>query len=192
MTIFSETRADEETSLRLPPVSDAAWPAEAAHLREGFAGRLNIYRVMAHHPALLNAWESLRNHVVLANALTPRQQELTILRAAYRWRAGYEWAHHVSRGRKAGLGDAEIAAAGGAADRLPANDEAHALFAAVDELLDEGALSSSTQNRLSENLDKTAVLDLMATVGMYTTLAFLAKTFNPPLEPELEALEPRW
>lgn len=182
---------DEERS-RLTPVGDADWPVQSAHLREGFAGRLNIYRVMAHHPALLNAWEGLRNHVVLQNALTPRQQELVILRTAFRWRARYEWAHHVARGRTAGLSEADIAGAADEAEALPPGDDAHPLFAAVDELLRDGALASPTLAILHKRLGKAGVLDLMATVGMYTTLAFLAKSFDPPIEADLTHLAPEW
>ena len=35
------------------PLTDAEWPEEIADLRDGFAGTLNVYRAMAHHPALL-------------------------------------------------------------------------------------------------------------------------------------------
>jgi hypothetical protein len=48
-------------------------PAEIADLREGFAGRLNVYRGMAHRSDLLRASAPLRQHVVLANALGPER-----------------------------------------------------------------------------------------------------------------------
>lgn len=38
------------------PLTDADWPHEIDDLRDGFAGALNVYRLMAHHPALLRAW----------------------------------------------------------------------------------------------------------------------------------------
>jgi hypothetical protein len=37
------------------PLGDGDWPEEVADLRDGFAGRLDVYRVMARHPALLQA-----------------------------------------------------------------------------------------------------------------------------------------
>ena len=82
-----------------PPISDANWPEEIADLREGFAGALNVYRTMAHHPALLSAWAPLRQHVVKENALGPALTEVVILRAALRMGSAYEWAHHVSYSR---------------------------------------------------------------------------------------------
>ena len=78
-------------------------------MMNGFATDLNVYRVMAHHPSLLLAWEQLRNHVVKANSLPNRELEIVILRTGFRLNASYEWAHHVVRGRTAGLSDHEIA-----------------------------------------------------------------------------------
>ncbi len=44
------------------PLSDSDWPAEISDMLPGFAGKLNVYRTMAHHPALLRAWSDLREH----------------------------------------------------------------------------------------------------------------------------------
>ena len=68
---------------RYPPLDNTHWPAEIADMQAGFAGRLNVYRVMAHHPALLRAWADLRDHVVVKTALGPELSEVVILRAAH-------------------------------------------------------------------------------------------------------------
>src|SRR5690606_6271144 len=93
----------------LAPLADAAWPDEVAHMLDGFAGQLNVYRVMAHHPALLQAWSDYRNHVVLENALGAELSEVAILRTGHRLGSPYEWAHHVKRARLLGMKDARIA-----------------------------------------------------------------------------------
>lgn len=171
----------------LPPIGDSDWPAEIVHLLPGFAGRLNVYRVMAHNPALLAAWERLRNHVVLESALTPQQSEIVILRTGHRWDAPYEWAHHVVRGRAAGLTDARIEAARQGPAQWEAGSEDAALMAAVDALLDDGRLAPAQFAELQSRIGTKAVIDVMATVGMYTTLAFLVQTFRTPIEPEIAA-----
>lgn len=171
----------------LPPLTDAEWPDAVAHLLPGFAGRLNVYRVMAHNPALLAAWERLRNHVVLESALTPQQSEVVILRTGHRWAAPYEWAHHVVRGRATGLSDARIEAARHEPASWDAGSEDAALMGAVDSLLDDGKLSTAQVADLQARIGTVAVLDVMATVGMYTTLAFLVQTFATPVEPEIAA-----
>ena len=165
----------------LHPISNADWPAEIAPMRDGFAGRLNVYRVMAHHPALLQAWENFRNHIVCQSQLTPQQSEIIILRTGHRHRSRYEWAHHVSRGLAVGLTRERI----DAVRAIPNAPEDRLLVAAVDALIDNGKLAEPLATALRDALGVPAMLDLMATVGMYTTLAFLIESFDIPLEPEI-------
>jgi alkylhydroperoxidase family enzyme len=172
----------------LPPLTDDEWPSAAQRMRGGFAGKLNVYRTMAHHPDLLLAWERFRDHVVLENALSTERLELVILRTGHRWGSAYEWAHHVDRGRKAGLSDAQIESARGPAGA--ADGEARLLFEAVDALLDNGSLEPALRARAVDLVGAAGVLDLMATVGMYSTLAFIANTFEVPIDPDvLEAAD---
>lgn len=170
------------------PLSDSDWPAEIADLREGFAGRLNVYRAMAHHPALLRAWGDLRDHVVRRTALGAEASEVVILRAGHRLEADYEWAHHVVRGRGAGLSDARIDSLRGP---LAGMAEGDALLAgAVDDLVDGAALPPARLADLAAAYGREGVLDLMATVGMYSTLAFVVKSFDTPVDDEVAAAAP--
>ena len=165
-------------------LTDAQWPAEIADLRQGFAGALNVYRAMAHSPALLRAWAPLRNYLVLESALPKSLSEIVILRVGHRWGSDYEWGQHVIRGRAAGLDDARI----DAARHPPQGDGTDALLIrAVDQLLDEGHLQPQLVIALQSRLPGAAVIDLMATVGMYTTLAFILRTFSTQLEPAMQA-----
>ena len=176
----------------LPPLDDASWPEECAKLKDGFAGRLNIYRVMAHAPDLLNAWQPFRDHIVLESALTSRQKELVILRVGFRWRAAYEWAHHVARGRAAGLAEVEIRAAAEPLPDAPGEGEAALLFRAVDDLYASGAIGPETLEHLVDRVGVKAVVEVIATAGMYVLLAFLAKTSMVDLEADMAATAPDW
>ena len=170
---------------RIKPLDDAEWPEAAAGLRDGFAGRLNVYRVRANHPDLLLAWAPLRAHVVQGSALGPERSEVVILRTGLRLGSDYEWAHHVSRARRLGFDDSRIAALKGHAEAMAPDD---ALLArAVDELLEGACLTSDTQEALLEGLGPEATLDVMATVGFYSVLAFVVKSFDPPLDDDVAA-----
>lgn len=183
------TGTDMIKSGRLDPIDDSSWPESISRLRTDFAGSLNIYRVMAHHPALLAAWENIRNHVVRGNSLAPRLQEIAILRTGFKWRSAYEWAHHVHRGKAAGLSEAEIAAAGSANRSESLSDPVlDAVIEAVDQLLLNGRLEQPLRGNLLAAIGAEGVLDLFATVGMYTTLAFIANSFTPPLDDDIPAL----
>lgn len=169
----------------LPPISDADWPQEIADLSGGFAGQLNVYRTMAHDPALLRAWAGLRQHIVRDSALGLELVEVVILRTGLRLNARYEWQHHVTRARKVGFDDARIATLRGATEDMAPGD---ALLArAVDELFDNKQLSPLTARALVAAHGKEAMIDLMATVGFYSTLGFLLKTCGTPLDEDIVA-----
>lgn len=163
----------------MTPRSPEDWPQEIADLQDGFAGRLNIYRVMAHHPALLKSWVDLRAHIVTRNALGPERLEVAILRIATRLGSRYEWTHHVERARVIGFSSARIDTIAGPLGDMAEDD---ALIAgAVDALIEETRLSPTQVEILSATVGKEGVFDLMATVGFYKTLGCIAETFEVPL-----------
>ena len=166
-----------------PPLSDADWPGSIAPLREGFAGKLNVYRVMAHHPALLAAWAQLRRHVVQETALGPERLEVVILRTGHRLGSDYEWAQHVCRARALGISDTRIRSLRGPLAEMGAED---ALLAeAVDTLFEAKALDPELESRLADALGRQAVFDLIATVGFYSTLGYLLNTYRPPIDRDI-------
>ncbi|MBV2361604.1 carboxymuconolactone decarboxylase family protein [Thalassococcus sp. CAU 1522] len=168
-----------------PPLSDADWPRDLADMRNGFAGGLNVYRTMAHHPALLRAWSGLREHIVNQSALGREFLEVVILRTGTRLGSDYEWAQHILRARACGLSDARITSIGGP---LGAMQEADAtLCRAVDELFATARLSPGTLAAVSKDHGREAVFDLMATVGFYSTLGYILNSFDTPLDTDVEA-----
>ena len=173
---------DEGTRM-FAPLADEEWPEEIAHLRGTVAGRLNVYRTMAHHPALLAAWEPLRNHVVKHTALGKTFSEIVILRAGFRFGSEYEWAHHVSRGRACGLSDHRIASIAGPLENMAEDDRI--LASAVDMLVAEQTLSPEVQKQLLSLVGPDGIFDLIATVGFYTTLACMLKSFGTPVDSDV-------
>lgn len=162
------------------PLADGEWPEDIADLRHGFAGKLNVYRVMARHPDLLRAWAPLRQHVVLSSALGQDLSEIVILRTAVRLGSSYEWSHHVSRARKIGMSDERIAAIRG----LPEGRDG-LIVRAVDSLLDQQRLSPELESELAESIGRKGVFDLLATVGFYSVLGYLVQTYDTPIDDDV-------
>lgn len=160
-----------------PPISDADWPEAIAEMKTGFAGALNVYRTMAHHPALLKAWAPLRQHIVKDSALGPVRSEVVILRAAHRMGSPYEWAHHVSRARVLGMSDARIVALRG----MPEGEDG-LIARAVDALFEDKRLSPALEAELAAALGRGAVFDLIATVGFYSVLGYILMTYDTPID----------
>jgi len=170
------------------PINDENWPLEIADMLSGFAGGLNVYRTMAHHPALLKAWSDLRDHVVNQTSLGAERSEVVILRTGSRLGSSYEWHQHIVRGRKSGLSDARIARLAGPLNGIEGDDAD--LAKAVDELFEKSRLSEKTYATLTPVIGKHGVLDLIATVGFYSTLGFILNTFETPLDKNIaDALE---
>lgn len=159
------------------PLPDQDWPEEARDLLAGFAGKLNVYRVMAHHPELLAAWAPLRRHIVLATSLGRENSEVVILHTAHRFGSAYEWTHHVSRARALGFSDARIAATRG----MPEGDDG-LLVQAVDALLDDRALPAALDQALAARFGRKATFDLIATVGFYSVLGYLLLSYDVPID----------
>ena len=173
----------EENPGVFAPLEDEDWPESIGHLRDTVAGRLNVYRTMAHHPALMAAWEPLRNHVVKHTALGKTFSEIVILRAGFRFGSAYEWAHHVSRGRACGLSDERIASMAGPLEDMVEDDRI--LASAVDMLVADQTLSPLAQKQLLNLVGPEGIFDLIATVGFYTTLACILKSFDTPLDADV-------
>lgn len=170
------------TTSPCPPIDDADWPDAIAGMKGGFAGALNVYRTMAHHPELLKAWAPLRQHVVKDSALGAERSEVVILRAAHRMGSPYEWAHHVSRARALGMSDARIAAM-----RAMPDGEDGLIVRAVDALFDERRLPAGLEAELAQAIGREAVFDLIATVGFYSVLGYILMTYEMPIDEAVAA-----
>lgn len=165
-----------------PPLQDSQWPQEIEDLRGGFAGQLNVYRTMAHHPQLLRAWASLRQHLVKDSALGPDRSEVVILRTGVRLGSDYEWSHHVSRARALGWSDARI----GTIRSMPEGEDG-LIVRAVDALFDTHKFSAALERELAAALGRKAVFDLIATVRFYQTLGSILMTYDTPIDDNIQA-----
>lgn len=173
---------------QLQPLTADEWPGVLADLKATFFAKAHVYRVMAHHPALVRAWTGLRQHIVLDTALGRTRSEIVILRASAKLGSAYEWSHHVVRARALGMDDARIASLDGDIRSMGSDDAI--IASAVDQLIEGARLSSEILDDLSRLVGAEGVLDLMATVGFYSTLAFILNSFDTQIEDEiLEALE---
>lgn len=169
----------------LRPLGDQNWPSSISGMVTGFAGALNVYRTMAHHPALLRAWEDLREHIVNRTTLGPQFSEVVILRTGVNLGSSYEWDQHVVRARVRGLTDERIASLRGPIGGMEPRDATLAL--AVDDLFSKSMLQPANAAAVVALVGREGLLDLMATVGFYSTLGFILNTNEVPLDSDIAA-----
>jgi AhpD family alkylhydroperoxidase len=72
-------------------------------------GVLNVFKVMAHSPELMQSWWGMMAVLFARLQLDPRLRELAILRLFQVTRCSYGYAHHVRIGHDVGITDEEIA-----------------------------------------------------------------------------------
>lgn len=174
--------------MRLDPLAASQWdddavqhalaqllPAERRNARD--AG--NALAMLVHHPKLARAFLRFNVHLLYRSPLPARLRELAVLRVAHRRGCDYEWAHHVTMGKDAGLTDDDIADLqhGAAQDELD-----QAVLDATDELDATSRLSAATEAVLAKHLDERQLMDLVFTVGCYCTLAMAFNTFGVELD----------
>jgi AhpD family alkylhydroperoxidase len=138
----------------------------------------NLFLTLGRHPALFRGWLRFAGRLMPRGKLPRRETELVILRVAHLRDCRYEHEHHVRLGRRAGLGDVEIArvADGPAADGWAPREQA--VLAATDELLANGDVTDETWSRLSELLDTRELIELVLLVGHYEMLAKAINTLR--------------
>jgi len=166
---------------RLAPTTEEDWDDETRSTLDAL-GRLNIFRVLAHHPKLLKRWLVFGGHVLNKSTLPARERELVILRVGWRCGSEYEFGQHTLIGRREGVTDDEVARLTvDALDGWSPRDAA--LLAATDELLAEHRVSDATWEALTADWSTQQVMDLVFTVGQYSLTCMALNTFDVALDP---------
>ncbi|MEE4361527.1 MAG: carboxymuconolactone decarboxylase family protein [Pseudomonadales bacterium] len=175
---------------RIPPVEREALDEDAAALMARFGDEepLNIFRTLAHHPALLRRWLVFANHVLGKSTLPERERELLILRIGWLCRAGYEWGQHVLIGLESGLTAEEIQQIKAGPDAGSWSDADRDLLCAVDELHRDAHLSDATWARLAARWSEQQLMDIVFTVGQYNLVSMALNSFGVQPEPGLPRL----
>ena len=165
------------------PLATTDWDAALESIVEDMKGRpLNVHKLMAHQPALLQAWWNLRNYTIAGGELGQRYTELLILRVALLLGNWYEWGSHVQRGIATGLTMAEIERVKSGPEDPGWQPDERELIRAVDELVHDRAITDRTLAALREHFSDRQILDAIVTQGAYITLGCMLNTWETPLD----------
>ena len=121
----------------------------------------------------------------MSTTLSERQRELIVMRVAAVRRCAYEWAQHLFMARDVGLTDEEIGRIAFGPDAPFWGELDGTLLRAVDELVDDGAISAATWGVLGGHLDTQQLLDVIFTVGAYDTLARMFSSLELEMDAEI-------
>lgn len=169
---------------RLPYVErGASRRVDELYARIGRLGRpvLNLYRVMAHEPAALDAFLQMSAYVRSGSTLDPALRELIILATAHELGQAYEVAQHTEVARRVGVAPEKLAAvAGGSTDGLDGAERSAVEFAR--EVARSRTCDDATFERLREHFSERSIVEIVVTGAWY----HLCAAILGPLQVEIE------
>jgi AhpD family alkylhydroperoxidase len=146
----------------------------------------NLFRLLATNPGLFFPWLWLAARLNPYGSLPRTDTEIVVLRVAWNCRCRYEWEHHVTLARGAGVEREEI-------ERVPLGPETplwsprrRALLAAADELHASGRVEAGTWERLGTYLNRQQLLELCLLIGSYDMLAGVINSAGVPVDERVE------
>ena len=164
------------------PLAPEHWAVSLHELRDQLGAPPNLHATMANHPELFKAWMVFRNHMVHGVSVERRDLEILILRTAHHAKSDYEWTAHAGIALEYGLSSSEIDQLDQPEQTSDWSDKDQLLIAAADECAEHRQILSGTRDTLLNHFDAQQLLDILFTIGMYTTLALMLKTLEVPID----------
>ena len=131
----------------------------------------NLFTTLGRHPGLFRGWLFFAGRLMPRGKLPRRETELVILRVAHLRSCAYEWEHHVTLGRRAGIDAAGLALVQEGPEAVGWTPRERALLRAVDELHAGGDVTDATWSALRAHLDDRRLIELVMLVAHYEMLA---------------------
>ena len=170
---------------RLPQIpTDQLSSAQKAAVKEMVAGPrgavIGPFIATLRSPELTRRLQHLGEYVRYDAALPEKLREMAILLTAREWTQGFEWEVHAPLAEKAGLAIETIAAIADA--RLPpAMDRPESIvYDVFTELYRDRAVTDATYGAAVKEFGEQGVVDLIALIGYYSTLAMIMNVAQTP------------
>ncbi len=148
------------------------------------------FQALLRSPELGDIVQQFGAHVRFKSVLPDTLKELAILVTARRWTAQYEWHAHRRMGEQAGLAPAiaDAIAAGRRPDGLSPDETIVYDFAS--ELLNTAEVSDKNYHAMRERFGERGVVELVCTLGYYSTVSMILNVHRHPIPPEAKPLPP--
>jgi alkylhydroperoxidase family enzyme len=149
------------------------------------------FATMLKHPALYRCQMEMGVQLLGKGVLSARERELAVLRVGWLCRAPYEWCQHVDIAKRYGVTAEEIerATRGSAAPGWTEHEAA--IVRGVEELLGDQSISDDTWNVLARAWTERQLLEYLAVVGYYVSIAYSQNALRMRLMPGKTGLRAR-
>lgn len=156
--------------------------AERAGVHSQLA-ELNIFRALLHQPDVAKCVNDLLLTLLMRGGLDARLRELVIMRLGWATAADYEWTQHWRVATQLGIPEEDLLAVRHWRDSPRFGATERAVLAAVDETLEDGAISRETFAACERQLGGPAVLvELVAAIATWQMISSLVRSLAVPLE----------
>jgi 4-carboxymuconolactone decarboxylase len=139
-------------------------------------GELNLFRLLAHAPAVFVGWAQMVDEMLDSPTFTPRMRELIILRVAYLQGTPYELSQHMELAPSAGLTERQIDAivdANGDYEAAGLSRTERVVLDAVTELCTTRHLREESFATVHPALGDEALTELLMILSCYYGLALV-------------------
>jgi 4-carboxymuconolactone decarboxylase len=182
--------SDERSTERIPPVEPPFEPAVAEELKRWMPPNaplepLRLFRVLARNVPLAGAMYPLGSFFLSRRfALGRREREIVVERVTARCGCEYEWGVHATAfGAAAGLDETLLrATVRGVPGDAAWSDTDRLLVRLVDELHDTARVSDDLWRALAAHWPAETLLELLALVGWYHVISYVANGARVDLE----------
>jgi len=150
------------------------------HIHAARSGGGGPYSMLLHVPPLAGNVAATEDYFRLDSALSDADREIVILAAARELGAHYPWMRHEARGRQVGVRPEviETLRAQGSRDGFTAREK---LLTDIPlSLIREHGLADALFARAEGELSRRQLVEVIALVGHYSTIGFIANTYQIP------------
>jgi 4-carboxymuconolactone decarboxylase len=150
------------------------------HIHAVRSGGGGPYSMLLHVPALAGYVAATEDYFRLDSAISDADREIVILAAARELGAHYPWMRHEARARQVGVRPEviETLRAKGSIAGFTAREK---LLAEIPlSLIREHCLSDELFSRAEQELSRRQLVEVIALIGHYSTIGFVANTFEIP------------
>ena len=160
----------------LSPEQQKIWD----HIHAVRSGGGGPYSMLMHVPALAGHVAATEDYFRLDSGLSDADREIVILAAARELGAHYPWMRHEARARQVGV-RIEVIETLRAQGSIVEFTEREKLLAEIPlSLMRDHRLSDDLFARAERELDRRQLVEVIALVGHYSTIGFIANSFELP------------
>ncbi len=143
---------------------------------------MNIFKMAAHSEASVREFVRMGNRLLMKAHLDARFRELAILRIAQLLGARYEWAQHVPIAMGTGLTRDQIKELESWRESSLFGDEEKTVLGYTEEVVRDSRPREETFAAASNFLDHSSLVELTLSIGYWSMVAKLLKTFRVDVE----------